>query len=118
EEQKRILEQNEKIKTQIDASISMARSKVHSWLGSSSLGDASGDDEEVNESILASYSTGRPDRLGLGAKFISHKEAMRHHHGSSENDKSSSSSSSRVSTKQEMMLKNKILRQNSRSHRD
>ncbi|CEG65650.1 hypothetical protein RMATCC62417_02387 [Rhizopus microsporus] len=93
-------EENEKLKTQIDASISTARSLVQSWLPPPKPGEKLQDDDD--DFTLTKYSTGRPDRLGLGAKYLSHKEAMRHNE------------SHRPATKQEIQLKNKILNQNRR----
>ncbi|CAO3628760.1 unnamed protein product [Mucor fragilis] len=69
-------EENEKLKTQIDASIGIARSLINSWLPPPKPGEKLDDDDE--DDALTKYSTGRPDRLGLGAKFLSHAEAMRH----------------------------------------
>ncbi|KAG0052899.1 hypothetical protein BGZ83_001984 [Gryganskiella cystojenkinii] len=69
------------LKTQLDVSVSLARTKVASWLS----GDGFSDDEADNgSSSPGSFASGatvikpRQERLGLGAKFISHKDAMRH----------------------------------------
>ncbi|KAI8985383.1 hypothetical protein BDB01DRAFT_703853, partial [Pilobolus umbonatus] len=89
-------EENEKLQTQIDASIGLTRSLIESWFS-----DVKDDDNEAeDEKIMTSYSTGRPDRLGLGAKYLSHAEAMRHHQPES------------GSSKEVMELRNKILHQN------
>lgn len=53
-------DENEKIKTQIDASIGIARSLIHSWLPAAKPGEES--DEEEEDLTLMKYSTGRPDR--------------------------------------------------------
>ncbi|KAK4516382.1 uncharacterized protein ATC70_011353 [Mucor velutinosus] len=99
-------EENEKIKTQIDASIGIARSLINSWLPPPKPGEKLDDDDD--DDTLTKYSTGRPDRLGLGAKFLSHAEAMRHN-----NDNG-------LASKEEILLKNKILNQNRKaaSHRE
>ncbi|CAO3701650.1 unnamed protein product [Rhizopus stolonifer] len=94
------VEENEKLKTQIDASIGMAKSLIDSWLPAPKPGEKLEDEEE--DITLQKYSTGRPDRLGLGAKYLTHAEAMRH-----QNDKDG-----RPASKEEMQLKNKILNQN------
>ncbi|KAG0259570.1 hypothetical protein BG011_002555 [Mortierella polycephala] len=70
------------LQTQLDVSVSLARSKVASWLNA----DAFSDDEQ--ETSSSSSATGgfiastaikpRQPGLGLGAKFISHKDQMRH----------------------------------------
>ncbi|KAI9482991.1 MAG: hypothetical protein EXX96DRAFT_556437 [Benjaminiella poitrasii] len=100
-------EENEKLQTQIDASIGVARSLIQSWLPPPKSGEKLEEDEEDND-IHTKYSTGRPDRLGLGAKFLSHAEAMRH------------SNNGTLPSKEELLLKNKILNQNRRAanHRD
>lgn len=53
-------EENEKLKTQIDASIGIARSLISSWLPPLKPGEKLDDDED--DRTLANYSTGRPDR--------------------------------------------------------
>jgi hypothetical protein len=53
-------EENEKIKTQIDASIGIARSLINSWLPAPKPGEKIGDDED--DLTMTQYSTGRPDR--------------------------------------------------------
>ncbi|KAF7727836.1 hypothetical protein EC973_006949 [Apophysomyces ossiformis] len=90
-------EANEVLKTQIDASIGVARSVVASWLPPATPGDDEVDDEQQEETFKR-YSTGRPDRLGLGAKYLSHAEATKH-----------------SASKEEIQLKNKILNQNRRA---
>lgn len=55
------VEENEKIKTQIDASIGMARSLINSWLPPPKPGEKL-EEEEEEEFTLQKYSTGRPDR--------------------------------------------------------
>ncbi|KAI9254219.1 hypothetical protein BY458DRAFT_521130 [Sporodiniella umbellata] len=98
------VEENEKLATQIDASLSMARSLIESWLPAPKAGEKLDDKEEEEEKTLLKYSTGRPDRLGLGAKYLSHAEAMRH-----------TKDDGRVVSKEEMQLKNKILNQNQKA---
>ncbi|KAI8051062.1 uncharacterized protein B0P05DRAFT_562812, partial [Gilbertella persicaria] len=99
------LEANEKIQTQIDASIGIARSLIQSWLPPPQLGEKLEEDQDDLDT-MDKYATGRPDRLGLGAKFLSHKDAMRHNQDGS------------LPSKQEIQLKNKILNQNKRAERD
>jgi len=53
-------EENEKLKTQIDASIGIARSLINSWLPPPKPGEKLEDDDE--DDTLTKYSTGRPDR--------------------------------------------------------
>ncbi|KAI8390284.1 hypothetical protein BD560DRAFT_380527 [Blakeslea trispora] len=101
-------QENEKIQTQIDASIGVARSLIQSWLPPPKPGEKL-EDEQDDLETMDKYSTGRPDRLGLGAKFLSHKDAMRHNH---QNESSS------LPSKQELQLKNKILNQNRRAEKD
>ncbi|KAI9496670.1 hypothetical protein BDB00DRAFT_102549 [Zychaea mexicana] len=96
----KVLEENEILKTQIDASIGVARSLVQSWLPSPKAGEKL-DDTEEDEKTFSRYSTGRPDRLGLGAKFLSHKEAIQHQ--------------TPTISKNELKLRNKILNQNRRA---
>ncbi|RCH88405.1 hypothetical protein CU098_007181 [Rhizopus stolonifer] len=96
------LEANEKIQTQIDASIGIARSLIQSWLPPPQLGEKLEEDQDDLDT-MDKYATGRPDRLGLGAKFLSHKDAMRHNQDGS------------LPSKQEIQLKNKILNQNKRA---
>ena len=57
----KIVETNEILKTQIDASIGVARSLVQSWLPPPKSGEKLEDTEE-DEKTFARYSTGRPDR--------------------------------------------------------
>ncbi|KAL0095211.1 hypothetical protein J3Q64DRAFT_1713841 [Phycomyces blakesleeanus] len=90
---------NEILKTQIDASIGIARSVVHSWLPAPKEGEKLEDDDDS----FTLYTTGRPDRLGLGAKFLSHADAMRH------------TPTPTTGSKEEIQLRNKILNQNRRS---
>ncbi|KAL1919459.1 uncharacterized protein VTP21DRAFT_2152 [Calcarisporiella thermophila] len=59
----------EKLKTQLDVSVGLARSLVSSWLPP--------EDDPVEEEVVVEEK-GRPARLGLGAKFITHNEATRH----------------------------------------
>ncbi|KAI9311314.1 hypothetical protein BX666DRAFT_1867996 [Dichotomocladium elegans] len=94
------LEANAILKTQIDASIGVARSLVESWLPAPRAGEKLEDDEDDLETFNR-YSTGRPDRLGLGAKFLSHNEATKHQ--------------TQTLSKQEMHLRNKILNQNQKA---
>ncbi|KAF9021966.1 hypothetical protein BGZ52_001311 [Haplosporangium bisporale] len=70
------------LQTQLDVSVSFARNKVASWLSV----DGFSDDEEDTKSSSKSGSSfvaqseikARQPGLGLGAKYISHKDAMRH----------------------------------------
>ncbi|KAF9983170.1 hypothetical protein BGZ65_002106 [Modicella reniformis] len=65
------------LQTQLDVSISLARNKVSSWLNA----DAFSDDEDTSDSGGFTASTvikPRQPGLGLGARFISHKDQMRH----------------------------------------
>ncbi|KAF9418340.1 hypothetical protein BGZ76_004391 [Entomortierella beljakovae] len=65
------------LQTQLDVSVSLARNQVSSWLNA----DAFSDDEEDNNSsgfTAATVIKPRQPGLGLGAKFISHKDQMRH----------------------------------------
>ncbi|KAF9275654.1 hypothetical protein BGZ88_002232 [Linnemannia elongata] len=68
------------LKTQLDVSVSLARSKVASWLNP----DGFSDDEEDSSTNSSSGFVGsaaikpRQPGLGLGAKYISHKDQMRH----------------------------------------
>lgn len=57
---KQNFEENEKIKTQIDASIGIARSLIDSWLPP--LKDGEKEEDDVDDDTLNNYSTGRPDR--------------------------------------------------------
>ncbi|CAO3647318.1 unnamed protein product [Cunninghamella blakesleeana] len=58
------------------------------------------------EALFNKFSTGRPNRLGLGAKYLSHNEAMKLN-----ND---ATTTAKTPTKQQLQLKNKILNQNQR----
>ncbi|KAI7907726.1 uncharacterized protein BX663DRAFT_9519 [Cokeromyces recurvatus] len=100
-------EENERLQTQIDASIGIARTLIQSWLPPPKPGEKL-EDEDEDQDIYTKYSSGRPDRLGLGAKFLSHAEAMRHNNNGA------------LPSKEELVLKNKILNQNKRAsqHRD
>ncbi|KAF9106493.1 hypothetical protein BGX27_009136 [Mortierella sp. AM989] len=65
------------LQTQLDVSVSLARNQVSSWLNA----DAFSDDEDSNNSsgfTAATVVQPRQPGLGLGAKFISHKDQMRH----------------------------------------
>ncbi|KAF9349783.1 hypothetical protein BGX26_011976 [Mortierella sp. AD094] len=66
------------LQTQLDVSVSLARNQVSSWLNA----DAFSDDEDIsnNSSGFAAATVVQPRQpgLGLGAKFISHKDQMRH----------------------------------------
>lgn len=53
-------EENEKLKTQIDASIGIARSLINSWLPPPKPGEKLDDDED--DLTMRQYSIGRPDR--------------------------------------------------------
>jgi hypothetical protein len=54
-------ESNEKLKTQIDASIGVTRSLIESWLPAPKEGEKLENDDE-DDDIMTKYSTGRPDR--------------------------------------------------------
>jgi hypothetical protein len=54
-------EANEKLKTQIDASIGVTRSLIESWLPAPKEGEKLENDDE-DDDIMTKYSTGRPDR--------------------------------------------------------
>ncbi|KAG0238297.1 hypothetical protein BGW41_008210 [Actinomortierella wolfii] len=62
------------LQAQLDVSVSLARNQVRSWMN---LDDYPSDDEDT-KSVAASEMKARQPGLGLGAKYISHKEAMRH----------------------------------------
>ncbi|KAI8071343.1 hypothetical protein BC940DRAFT_252882 [Gongronella butleri] len=93
--------ENDTIKTQIDQSMSIAHALIESWLPpDTDDGDnKEKDDDMAQQSLYDKFSKGRPDRLGLGAKFLSHNEAAR---------------ATGILTKQQTLLKNKILNQNQR----
>ncbi|KAF9960110.1 hypothetical protein BGZ70_008683 [Mortierella alpina] len=73
------------LQTQLDVSVSLARSKVASWLNADAFSD---DEQDTAATSSNSFSGGfvassaviqpRQPGLGLGAKFISHKDQMRH----------------------------------------
>ncbi|KAG9061650.1 hypothetical protein KI688_007231 [Linnemannia hyalina] len=67
------------LKTQLDVSVSLARSKVASWLNPEGFSD---DDEDIstNSSGFVGSAAIKPRQpgLGLGAKYLSHKDQMRH----------------------------------------
>ncbi|RUP49406.1 hypothetical protein BC936DRAFT_142597 [Jimgerdemannia flammicorona] len=72
----------ETLKTQLDVSVGIARSLVASWLPPPKPGE---EDEGASTGggTTASYAEGRPPRLGLGAKYLSHADATRHLAGGS-----------------------------------
>ncbi|OZJ06012.1 hypothetical protein BZG36_01091 [Bifiguratus adelaidae] len=70
----------ETLQTQLTVGMGRARSLVTSWLPPESEEDRQ---DEVAEQDIASFAQGRPARLGLGAKYLSHKEATKH---ANEND--------------------------------
>ncbi|KAI8099967.1 uncharacterized protein BX664DRAFT_31083 [Halteromyces radiatus] len=94
---------NQVLKTQIDVSIDAARSLIHSWLPPPKPGEKMDDDQD-QEILFEKFSTGRPDRLGLGAKYLSHNEAMK-----------LNTTTGGATSKQQIQLKNKILNQNQRA---
>lgn len=69
------IEENEKLKTQIDASISTARSLVQSWLPPPKPGEKLQDDDD--EFTLTKYSTGRPDRFARNRKERERKRGLK-----------------------------------------
>ncbi|ORZ17737.1 hypothetical protein BCR42DRAFT_412404 [Absidia repens] len=95
---------NEVLKTKIDVSIGAARSLINSWLPPPQPGEKMDDDED-QDLLFAKFSTGRPDRLGLGAKYLSHGEAM----------KLQQDANGTAPSRHQVQLKNKILNQNKRA---
>ncbi|KAK3822212.1 MAG: hypothetical protein JOS17DRAFT_793390 [Linnemannia elongata] len=67
------------LKTQLDVSVSLARSKVASWLNPDGFSDDE-EDTSTNSSGFVGSAAIKPRQpgLGLGAKYISHKDQMRH----------------------------------------
>ncbi|KAG0221011.1 hypothetical protein B0O80DRAFT_493673 [Mortierella sp. GBAus27b] len=66
------------LQTQLDVSVSLARNKVASWFDADGFSD---DEDTSNQSggfTAATVIKPRQPGLGLGAKFISHKDQMRH----------------------------------------
>lgn len=61
QQEQEIIETNDTLQTQIDASISVARSLVESWLPPPKPGDKIEDTEEDTKT-KEEYSTGRPER--------------------------------------------------------
>ncbi|KAG0278147.1 hypothetical protein BGZ95_004573 [Linnemannia exigua] len=67
------------LQTQLDVSVSLARSKVASWLNPEGFSDDEEDTSKSSAGFTASAAIKpRQPGLGLGAKFISHKDQMRH----------------------------------------
>ncbi|KAF9125370.1 hypothetical protein BGW39_007447 [Mortierella sp. 14UC] len=67
------------LQTQLDVSVSLARSKVASWLNPEGFSDDEEDTSKSSSGFTASAAIKpRQPGLGLGAKFISHKDQMRH----------------------------------------
>ncbi|KAF9171857.1 hypothetical protein BGX21_009734 [Mortierella sp. AD011] len=66
------------LQTQLDVSVSLARNQVSSWLNADAFSDD--EDSSSNNSGFAAATVIQPRQpgLGLGAKFISHKDQMRH----------------------------------------
>ncbi|KAF9363889.1 hypothetical protein BGX34_003083 [Mortierella sp. NVP85] len=67
------------LQTQLEVSVSLTRNKVASWLNTEAFSDD--DDDTSNQSggfTAATVIKPRQPGLGLGAKFISHKDQMRH----------------------------------------
>jgi len=91
-------EENEVLQTQIDISVNLARDLVHSWLPAAQPGEESDNDDDD----ITSYSQGRPGRIGLGAKYLSHSQATRHDQPAVGGPTSAS----------DIKLRNKILNQN------
>ncbi|KAF9977896.1 hypothetical protein BGZ73_004492 [Actinomortierella ambigua] len=73
-QKKEQMEELSTIQAQLDVSVSLARNQIQSWM---TLDDYPSDDEDT-KSVAASEMKARQPGLGLGAKFISHKDAMRH----------------------------------------
>ncbi|KAF9542697.1 hypothetical protein EC957_001752 [Mortierella hygrophila] len=67
------------LKTQLDVSVSLARSKVASWLNPEGFSDDE-EDTSTNSSGFVGSAAIKPRQpgLGLGAKYLSHKDQMRH----------------------------------------
>ncbi|KAG0337402.1 hypothetical protein BG004_007664 [Podila humilis] len=67
------------LQTQLDVSVSLARNTVASWLSADGFSD---DDEDIKSAdknyVAPSEVKARQPGLGLGAKYISHRDAMRH----------------------------------------
>ncbi|ORX56356.1 hypothetical protein DM01DRAFT_1382610 [Hesseltinella vesiculosa] len=93
---------NEVIKTQIDQSMGIAHSLIESWLPPPEKDEKINEDDEQDQ-LFDKFSKGRPDRLGLGAKYLSHNEAVK---------------ATGILNKHQVQLKNKILNQNARHSRD
>ncbi|KAG0342792.1 hypothetical protein BG000_001122 [Podila horticola] len=70
------------LQTQLDVSVSLARNKVASWLSVDGFSDDEEDTKSTSKSgnsfVAPSEIKARQPGLGLGAKYISHKDAMRH----------------------------------------
>ncbi|KAF9582251.1 hypothetical protein BGW38_000451 [Lunasporangiospora selenospora] len=70
------------LQTQLDVSVSLARTKVASWLNTDGLSDDEDDKARAQgrpgSFASASEMKARQPGLGLGAKYISHKDQMRH----------------------------------------
>ncbi|KAG0372578.1 hypothetical protein BGX24_000073 [Mortierella sp. AD032] len=67
------------LQTQLDVSVSLARSKVASWLNPEGFSDDEEDTSKSSSGFTASAAIKpRQPGLGLGAKFLSHKDQMRH----------------------------------------
>ncbi|KAF9199710.1 hypothetical protein BGZ49_010137 [Haplosporangium sp. Z 27] len=66
------------LQTQLDVSVSLARNQVTSWLNVDAFSDD--EDSSTNTSGFKAATVIQPRQpgLGLGAKFISHKDQMRH----------------------------------------
>ncbi|KAG2180216.1 hypothetical protein INT43_004005, partial [Umbelopsis isabellina] len=95
-------ESNEVLQTQIDLSVNIARDLVNSWL------PPGGSDSEDDDAEVASYTKGRPGRIGLGASFLSHAQATRHNQPSTIAGPVSAA---------ESKFRNKILNQNAAATR-
>ncbi|KAF9909403.1 hypothetical protein BX616_011191 [Lobosporangium transversale] len=66
------------LQTQLDVSVSLARNKVSSWLNVDAFSDDEHDNNGSGGFAAATVVKPRQPGLGLGAKFISHKDQMRH----------------------------------------
>ncbi|RKP15020.1 hypothetical protein BJ684DRAFT_14700 [Piptocephalis cylindrospora] len=82
---KETLKDNEDLATRLTVSAHMARQLVSSWLPPVTNSEQEGSAAQVTTSETGGDALeSRPPRLGLGAKFLSHRAAMQHGLGKSE----------------------------------